>query len=208
MSQQDTKYWETWQGRTTVQRGKACTTKFWDQSLSLWDATKRCDDSRECIGLLVAYNQKSSLTKLTELHTGKHQFQGCTGISDGGGVNWISLTKNFKSVAVSGKEIKINFQPAGSKVFPNWNIDTGEMYGTRGNGLIYGWRCKNHELMAKNDYQDTKTVYDTWVSALDRRACNQGKQQVWELKVENGVYEVTTTWGSKKTRLLGGRCAT
>merc|ERR1711957_1081873 len=49
MSQQDTQYWDAWKIRTTVQKNKARTKQLWQTTLrkpiTLWDATKRCDNS-------------------------------------------------------------------------------------------------------------------------------------------------------------------
>jgi alpha-tubulin suppressor-like RCC1 family protein len=80
---------------------------------------------------------------------------------------------------------RINFQPAGAEVPAGYFADTGQVYGPRDNGLVYGWNADNSTNMVdRNSPAAPDQRYDTF-------ACLQrGGNFAWEIAVPNGFYEV------------------
>jgi uncharacterized repeat protein (TIGR03806 family) len=85
---------------------------------------------------------------------------------------------------------KINFQPAASPTVNGYAVDSGLVYGGRGNGLTYGWSS-----------DITTTARDRSVSSDQRRDTLVHMQQAvapnakWEIAVPNGTYEVFLVCG-------------
>lgn len=94
------------------------------------------------------------------------------------------------TVTASQQPIRINFQPATAPTYAGYLVDSGSVFGARGNGLTYGW------LGTANDH------------TRDRNATNAGDQRydtlnhlqkagnaTWEVQVPNGAYEVLLVCG-------------
>jgi hypothetical protein len=80
----------------------------------------------------------------------------------------------------------INFQIAGVTPPIGYFADNGEVYGSRGNGLTYGWNI-SHGANARNRGGSA----DLRLSTL----CQFQSGGVWQLAVPNGVYNVTVGIG-------------
>ena len=80
----------------------------------------------------------------------------------------------------------INFQPASVTVHAGYFADTGSVYGSRGNGLSYGWNVSHSAGML-----DQKDSWDRRKATL----CRMQSGGVWEIAVPNGTYNVTVGIG-------------
>jgi hypothetical protein len=83
--------------------------------------------------------------------------------------------------------IRINFQPASAPVPSGYLVDSGAVYGARGNGQTYGWNVANTANAVDLNSPNTPggdQRYDTfeWTQ-------KPGGGSTWELAVPNG-----TTW--------------
>ncbi|HEY7090490.1 MAG TPA: delta-60 repeat domain-containing protein, partial [Tepidisphaeraceae bacterium] len=87
-------------------------------------------------------------------------------------------------------EVHINFQAAGA-VPASYRADTGQVFGNRGNGYIYGWDADN-TANARN--RNSSSSPDARFDGFNHMQKN-GANRRWELAVANGVYEVTTVAG-------------
>ncbi len=85
-----------------------------------------------------------------------------------------------------GFHASINFQPANVPVPAGYLVDSGAVYGARGNGLSYGW---NADDSANTRDRDSKLSadqrYDTFIHMQ-----KPGPVMVWQLAVPNGSYTV------------------
>ena len=83
---------------------------------------------------------------------------------------------------------KINFQPGGAAVPAGYLVDSGAAYGSRGNGLAYGWLGGSNTAGARdrNAGNSPDQRYDT---------LNHFGARTWELTVPNGVYSVRIVAG-------------
>ncbi len=81
------------------------------------------------------------------------------------------------------ESIHINFQPPGSETPSGFVADIGEEFGLRTNGLEYGW------LGAPNlDFRERNGNASLEAKTLTHLQKDENK--VWEIKVENGTYEL------------------
>lgn len=85
--------------------------------------------------------------------------------------------------------IKVNFQPAGSSVPAGYLVDSGAVYGDRGNGQTYGWNAPTNETRERNAHPDQR--YDT----LNHMQKPSNPNAVWQIAVANGTYKVTLVMG-------------
>jgi len=83
--------------------------------------------------------------------------------------------------------IKINFQPAAAQVPTGYEVDSGEAYADRGNGLTYGWDVKNTQTRDRNADPDQR--YDT-LNHLQKQ-----DDRTWEIELSNGTYDVWLVCG-------------
>lgn len=80
----------------------------------------------------------------------------------------------------------INFQPAGVPVPAGYLMDSGSLYGNRGNGFTYGWSVNNtSQARDRDSTRSPDQRYDT-LNLLQK----SGKSYTWELAVPNGTYTV------------------
>ena len=79
----------------------------------------------------------------------------------------------------------INFQPAGTPPV-GYFADTGDAYGSRGNGLTYGWNLSHTDYV-----RDRRDSTDRRLATL----CQIRSGGVWEIGVPNGTYQVTVGIG-------------
>jgi hypothetical protein len=84
----------------------------------------------------------------------------------------------------SGLDIKINFQPSGASIPTGYLVDSGQPYGSRGNGYTYGWdiditsttRDRNNALSPDQRY-DTLIHTQLWPGPY---------ASAWEIELPNG----------------------
>jgi hypothetical protein len=86
--------------------------------------------------------------------------------------------------------VRVNFQPASSPVPAGFVMDSGQVYGSRGNGYTYGWNADNRaNTRDRNDPNTPSQAYDTVIRTQN------GSDFTWELAVPNGYYEVRLVAG-------------
>ncbi len=81
---------------------------------------------------------------------------------------------------------QINFQLAGAAVPTRYLVDSGEIYGARPDGLMYGW-SSDHTDVARDREIEADQRLDTLVHFHE--------QQKWEIQLANGNYAVTVSIG-------------
>ncbi|PYJ97187.1 MAG: hypothetical protein DME23_16795, partial [Verrucomicrobia bacterium] len=80
----------------------------------------------------------------------------------------------------------VNFQPASSPVPAGYLVDSGQVYGNRGNGFTYGWDASNTSFTRdRNSSLSADQRYDT-LNHMQKA----GGARVWEIAVPNGAYNV------------------
>ena len=82
---------------------------------------------------------------------------------------------------------QIDFQPAGAPTYAGYLIDSGLVFGDRGNGFAYGWNIDNTSLA--RDRQSAKSPdqrYDT----INHLRVGTSLEAIWEMAVPNGIYTV------------------
>ncbi|PYJ97189.1 MAG: hypothetical protein DME23_16805 [Verrucomicrobia bacterium] len=90
----------------------------------------------------------------------------------------LSVTSAFKAF--------VNFQPASSPVPAGYLVDSGQVYGNRGNGFTYGWDTSNTSFTRdRNSSLSADQRYDT-LNHMQKA----GGARVWEIAVPNGTYNV------------------
>src|SRR4051794_6579050 len=86
----------------------------------------------------------------------------------------------------TGFDAQVNFQPASSPVPVGYLVDSGAVFGNRGNGATYGWDVDNTALARdRNSSLSADQRYDT----VNQMARVRGARK-WEIAVPNGTYEV------------------
>ncbi len=89
----------------------------------------------------------------------------------------------------AGFNAKINFQPAAADVPPGYVVDSGAAFGSRGQGLSYGWLGGSITAVYKR-YLNADQRYDTTAYLSP-----SGVDKVWEIAVPNGTYDVFAVFG-------------
>jgi len=84
----------------------------------------------------------------------------------------------------TAQTIKINFQPSASSVPSGYEVDSGATYGSRGNGLSYGWDTASTQTRDRGVDSDQR--YDT---------LNHFYTNTWEIGLDNGTYDVWVVFG-------------
>ncbi|MBA3685249.1 MAG: PD40 domain-containing protein [Planctomycetes bacterium] len=91
----------------------------------------------------------------------------------------------------SGFTADINFQPAASPAPTGYAVDSGLVFGARGNGLSYGWSGSLSALTRdRNSTRSPDQRYDTLILTQAN-----GANGVWEIAVPNGRYQVRVVGG-------------
>jgi N-acetylneuraminic acid mutarotase len=85
-----------------------------------------------------------------------------------------------------GFSVAVNFQPASSVVPDGYIVDSGLVYGDRGNGLSYGWNANN---TANTRDRDSSLSKDQRYDTFDHMQKN-GSNMQWNIAVPNGDYTV------------------
>jgi Tol biopolymer transport system component len=86
---------------------------------------------------------------------------------------------------------KVNFQPASAPVPPGFLIDSGNIYGDRGNGFAYGWNLLTDMTRDRNNSLSPNQAYDT----LNHMQSAANPNASWQCAVPNGWYEVHVVCG-------------
>ena len=96
---------------------------------------------------------------------------------------------NFRDVRAStqSEALKVNFQPPDHPVPNGYVPDHGETYRHQ-NGYTYGW---NHDLTA---HTVTSSTYGNPLKD-PQHTFTRTKDSVWEIELENGLYDVSVTVG-------------
>ncbi len=142
-------------------------------------------------GVLVAGGTPTSAAPFVEGTATVNVSDGKLTISNGAGASnnklcFIDIT-DLPSPNPGGFSTKINFQPTGAALPPGYVADTGLIFGSRGNGLSYGWSATNTiNTRDRNSTISPDQRYDT----LDHF-----KSLSWELAVPNGQYSVRVVVG-------------
>src|SRR4051812_38439134 len=101
------------------------------------------------------------------------------------------LTGTFPSPFIASSfTAKVNFQPSTvSKALPSGYVaDAGKKYGSRGNGLTYGWSSDDTAGMkVRNSSKSADVRYDTLATFTSSKK--------WEISVPKGTYYVRYTVG-------------
>jgi len=85
----------------------------------------------------------------------------------------------------------VNFQPTSSPVPAGYLVDSGQVYGNRGNGFTYGWDTSNTSFTRdRNSSLSADQRYDT-LNHMQKA----GGARVWEIAVPNGTYNVFVVSG-------------
>jgi hypothetical protein len=86
--------------------------------------------------------------------------------------------------------IKVNFQPASSAVPAGYLVDSGSVYGNRGNGYTYGWNAYNgYNTRDRNASNSPDQRYDTLIYM------QRSGLYTWEIALPNGSYRVRLVAG-------------
>ena len=110
-----------------------------------------------------------------------------TGSATVGGVTHTDTSPVTVTAAFAAK---INFQPATASVPAGWNVDAGLVYGSRGNGLTYGWNANVADTL-----RDRNLLSDQTRDTLVHLQKPTVPDAVWELAVPNGTYQVVAVSG-------------
>lgn len=82
--------------------------------------------------------------------------------------------------------VKINFQLASAPVVSGYLVDSGAVFGSRGNGLSYGWSV-NHDDVTRDRNVNANQLLDT--------LCHFHSGASWEVAIPNGRYDVLVSIG-------------
>ncbi|MDX1962067.1 MAG: PA14 domain-containing protein [Pirellulales bacterium] len=88
--------------------------------------------------------------------------------------------------------IKINFQPAASPTYSDYFVDSGAVFGNRGNGYDYGWNLNTAAATAdRNSAASPDQRYDTLIQTQAAGNSNAS----WRISVPNGYFQVRVVAG-------------
>ena len=91
------------------------------------------------------------------------------------------------SAFAAAQEIMITFQDNETPVPEGWLPDYHEEFGPKENGLVYGW--EQAETMGRNRDSVDPPQANTW-DVLRATLTHMRNGKVWEIELENGVYDV------------------
>jgi len=83
----------------------------------------------------------------------------------------------------------VDFQPPNVPTQSGYQKDTGAVFGSRGNGLTYGWNATNNNGVDRNSKKSGNQAFDTFIHM------QQNGSFTWELAVPNGSYDVRIVAG-------------
>ena len=107
--------------------------------------------------------------------------------ADAGGIAGKSKTIAFTLV----REARINFQLTSTVTPTGYAADSGAIFGSRGNGLSYGWNMDNTVNM-----RERKLLSDKLRDTLAHfNHTNDQASRTWELALPNGTYKVHLVCG-------------
>eukprot|EP00462_Mataza_sp_D1_P022678 CAMPEP_0175131328 /NCGR_PEP_ID=MMETSP0087-20121206/6483_1 /TAXON_ID=136419 /ORGANISM="Unknown Unknown, Strain D1" /LENGTH=1426 /DNA_ID=CAMNT_0016413609 /DNA_START=30 /DNA_END=4310 /DNA_ORIENTATION=- len=215
--------WAKWETRTTVSPDKECAKIIWTRKLTLRDAIIKC----------TADYRQAPLTK-EERDSNVDQPQICFGISGPNGDLKDGKEYSFNAcgdagaTAKQGRTVyqkkasafpstqllsspgpirKISFQPAEFAKPAGYEVDKGDIFGDRGNGMEYGWNCqgggsfRNTQALGSTGLEayvmfagngDSGTAGELKGGDLFENVCPDGSPMAWDIKVDNGIYKVWT----------------
>ena len=103
-----------------------------------------------------------------------------------------TYTATYSSTAPPPFTAKVNFQPASAPTVAGYVVDSGAVYGSRGNGYTYGWNADNSAAaFDRNSTVSPDQRYDTLL--MMQRFSNPNA--FWEIAVPNGSYSVRVVAG-------------
>ena len=86
--------------------------------------------------------------------------------------------------------MRINFQPASAPVPAGYFMDSGLVFGDRGNGLVYGWnKDGTSNTKDRNSTRAPDQRFDTYIFS------QKSSGTIWDLAVPNGFYDVVIVAG-------------
>ena len=83
----------------------------------------------------------------------------------------------------------VDFQPPHVPTQSGYQKDTGAVFGSRGNGLTYGWNAANNNGVDRNSKKSSNQAFDTFIHM------QKNGSFTWELAVPNGSYDVRIVAG-------------
>ncbi len=95
-----------------------------------------------------------------------------------------STTPTATNTSSGGVNVNINFQPASAPIPAGYLVDSGAVYGDRGNGYTYGWNATNSNTRDRNSANSPDQRYDTL------NHMQNGGTFTWEIALPNGTYTV------------------
>jgi glucose/arabinose dehydrogenase len=81
--------------------------------------------------------------------------------------------------------VKVNFQPESSAVPAGYVADYGDIFGSRGNNLSYGWNAPTKETRERSTADELK------FRTLNHLQKPSNPNATWEVALPNGTYQVT-----------------
>jgi hypothetical protein len=96
----------------------------------------------------------------------------------------------------SAFQVRLNFQPARAEVPAGYLVDSGRMFGDRGNGYSYGWNARNATTRDRNAAEAPDQRYDTLIHLQRPDVCNGAC--TWEIALPNGLYAVRLVAGDAR----------
>ncbi|MCW1924501.1 Ig-like domain-containing protein [Luteolibacter arcticus] len=114
---------------------------------------------------------------------GEHEFHAIVHFTTG--LKTTTAPVRVKATALTPlPSIHVNFQPADSAVPEGYLVDSGEVFGDRGNGRSYGWNALTPTARERNVAPDQR--YDT----LNHLQNSANPDAIWEMALPNGTYQV------------------
>ncbi len=114
-------------------------------------------------------------------------------------INFIEITPHTEPAPSYTQSIKINFQPLDAPAANDYLVDAGMNYATRLNGYTYGWNIYNgmyaldhNDVTAPDQQSDTVIDMQKWGGFAI--------QDIWEIEVPNGNYDVRLVAGDTSNR--------
>lgn len=93
------------------------------------------------------------------------------------------------ATAMAVQPIRVNFQPSGAPTVAGYLVDSGSVFGTRGNGWSYGWNAGNDTTRDRNAANALDQLHDTLIHL------QSGGSFIWEIALPNGIYSVRLVAG-------------
>ncbi|MCC5849080.1 MAG: immunoglobulin domain-containing protein [Verrucomicrobia bacterium] len=87
---------------------------------------------------------------------------------------------------------RINFQPASVEAPPGWRVDSGNLFGPRGDGLDYGWTSEPGTARQRNQSVSPDVMHDTLIHCGEAGAETDPD---WEIALPNGSYDLRVVMG-------------